>query len=191
MDEALALPSEYAVKVALRSQQLIAHESGVINTIDPLGGSYYVEAQTNRLEQETYDYFRKIEALGGVIPAIEKGFLQREIAEAAYRYQMEIDTHQRVIVGVNEHTEDEPVRIPLLEMDPEGYEHQVARLERVRRERDNERVGVALEALRSAARGTDNTMPYILDCVRAYATLGEIMGVFRQVFGEYREPTII
>ncbi len=191
MDEALALPSEYAVKVALRTQQLIAHESGVVNTVDPLAGSYFVEAQTNRLEREVYDYFRQIEALGGVIPAIEKGFFQREIAESAYRYQMEIDTHKRTIVGVNEYVEDEPIRIPLLEMDPQGYERQVARLERVRRERDNERVGVTLEALRQAARGSDNTMPYILDCVRAYATLGEIMGVFRQVFGEYREPTII
>ena len=191
MDEALALPSEYAVKIALRTQQLIAHESGVVNTVDPLAGSYFVEAQTNRLEQEAYDYFRKAEALGGVIPALEKGFFQREIAEAAYRYQREIDTRQRVIVGVNEHVEDEPVRIPLLEMDPEGYEHQVARLERVRRERDNEQVGVALEALRGAARGTENTMPHILDCVRAYATLGEIMDVLREVFGEYREPTII
>jgi methylmalonyl-CoA mutase N-terminal domain/subunit len=191
MDEALALPSEYAVKVALRTQQLIAHESGVVNTIDPLAGSYFVETMTNRMEQETYDYFQKIEALGGVIPAIERGFFQREIAEAAYRYQMEIDTHQRVVVGVNELTEDEPIRIPLMEMDPEGYERQVARLERVRRERDNERVGVALDALRQAARSTENTMPYILDCVRAYATLSEIMGVFRDVFGEYREPTII
>ena len=191
MDEALALPSAYAVKVALRTQQLIAHESGVVNTVDPLAGSYFVEAMTDRMEQAAYDYFRKIEALGGVIPAIEKGFFQREIAEAAYRYQMEIDTQQRVVVGVNEYTEDEPIRIPLLEMDPEGYERQIARLERVRRERDNERVGVTLEALREAARGTDNTMPYILDCVRAYATLSEIMGVFRQVFGEYREPTII
>jgi len=191
MDEALALPSAYAVKVALRTQQLIAHESGVVNTVDPLAGSYFVEAMTDRMEQAAYDYFRKIEALGGVIPAIEKGFFQREIAEAAYRYQMEIDTQQRVVVGVNEYTEDEPIRIPLLEMDPEGYERQIARLERVRRERDNERVGMTLEALRGAARGTDNTMPYILDCVRAYATLSEIMGVFRQVFGEYREPTII
>ncbi len=191
MDEALALPSEYAVKVALRTQQLIAHESGVVNTVDPLAGSYFVEAQTNRLEREVYDYFRQIEALGGVIPAIEKGFFQREIAESAYRYQMEIDTHKRTIVGVNEYVEDEPIRIPLLEMDPHGYERQVARLERVRRERDNERVGVTLEALRQAAKGTENTMPYLLDCVRAYATLGEIMGVFRQVFGEYREPTII
>ncbi|HSR33106.1 MAG TPA: methylmalonyl-CoA mutase family protein [Anaerolineae bacterium] len=191
MDEALALPSEYAVKVALRTQQLIAHESGVVNTVDPLAGSFFVEALTDRMEQETYEYFGKIEALGGVIPAIEKGFFQREIAEAAYRYQMEIDTHQRVVVGVNEYTEDAPIRIPLLEMDPEGYERQVARLERVRRERDNEQVGVALEGLRQVAKGTENTMPHILDCVRAYATLGEIMGIFREVFGEYREPTII
>ena len=191
MDEALALPSEYAVKVALRTQQLIAHESGVVNTIDPLAGSYFIEAMTNRLEQETYDYFERIEALGGVIPAIERGFFQREIAEAAYRYQMEIDTHQRVVVGVNELTEDEPIQIPLLQMDPEGYERQVARLEQVRRERDNEQVGIVLDALRQAARTDENTMPYILDCVRAYVTLGEIMGVFREVFGEYREPTII
>jgi methylmalonyl-CoA mutase N-terminal domain/subunit len=191
MDEALALPSEYAAKIALRTQQLLAHESGVVNTVDPLAGSYFVEALTDRMEQETYGYFRQIEARGGVIPALEKGFLQREIAEAAYRYQMEIDTHQRTIVGVNEYTEDAPVRIPLLAMDPEGYERQVARLERVRRERDNERVGATLESLREAALGTENTMPAILNCVRAYATLGEIMGIFREVFGEYREPTII
>jgi len=191
MDEALALPSEHAVKVALRTQQLIAHESGVTNTVDPLAGSYFVEAMTNRMEEEAYNYFRKVEALGGVIPAIERGFFQREIAEAAYRYQVEIDTHQRTIVGINEYEEDEPITIPLLEMDPEGYERQVARLERVRRERDNEQVGSALEALRETAKGTDNTMPAILDAVRAYATLGEIMDVFRDVFGEYREPTII
>jgi methylmalonyl-CoA mutase N-terminal domain/subunit len=191
MDEALALPSEYAVKLALRTQQLIAHESGVVNTVDPLGGSYFVEALTSRMERAAYDYFDKIEATGGVIPAIEKGFFQREIAEAAYRYQMEIDTQRRTIVGVNDFVEDESVRIPLLEMDPQGYERQVARLEQMRRERDNERVSVTLQALREAAKGRDNTMPFILDCVRAYATLGEIMGVFRQVFGEYREPTII
>jgi methylmalonyl-CoA mutase N-terminal domain/subunit len=191
MDEALALPSEYAVKIALRTQQLIAHESGAVNTVDPLGGSYFVEALTDRMERETYEYFHKIEALGGVIPAIEKGFFQREIAEAAYRYQMEIDTQQRTVVGVNEYTEDKPLSIPLLEMDPEGYERQVARLERVRRERDAEQVNSTLEALRAAARGGENPMPCILDCVRAYATLGEIMNVFRDVFGEYREPTII
>jgi methylmalonyl-CoA mutase N-terminal domain/subunit len=159
--------------------------------VDPLGGSYFVEALTSRMERAAYDYFDKIEATGGVIPAIEKGFFQREIAEAAYRYQMEIDTQRRTIVGVNDFVEDESVRIPLLEMDPQGYERQVARLEQMRRERDNERVSVTLQALREAAKGRDNTMPFILDCVRAYATLGEIMGVFRQVFGEYREPTII
>jgi len=191
MDEALALPSEYAVKIALRTQQLIAHESGVANTVDPLAGSFFVESLTNRMETEVYNYFRQIEAVGGVIPALERGFFQREIAEAAYRYQMEIDTQQRTIVGINEYTEDRPVRIPLLEMDPEGYERQVARLAEVRRDRDNERVRVSLDALRQAAQGTDNTMPYILDCVRAYATLGEIMGVFREVFGEYREPAIV
>ena len=191
MDEALALPSEYAVRIALRTQQLIAHESGVVNTVDPLAGSYFIEAMTDRMEQETYDYFAKIKALGGVIPAIEKGFFQREIAEAAYRYQTETDTQQRVIVGVNHYQEEKPISIPLLEMDPQGYERQVARLEQVRRERDGERVNGALEALRAAARGTENTMPYLLDCVRAHATLGEIMGVFREVFGEYREPTII
>jgi methylmalonyl-CoA mutase N-terminal domain/subunit len=191
MDEALALPSAYAVKIALRTQQLIAHESGVTNTVDPLAGSYLVESLTNRMEQEAYEYFRKAEALGGVIPSLEKGFFQREIAEASYRYQVEIDGRQRTVVGVNDYLEDEPVRIPLLEMDPQGYERQVARLEQVRRERDNERVGTALEALRQGAHGKENLMPGILDCVRAYATLGEIMGVLRQVFGEYREPTII
>ena len=191
MDEALALPSEYAVKIALRTQQLLAHESGETNTVDPLGGSYFVEVLTNRMEQEAYAYFARIEALGGVIPALEKGFMQREIAESAYRYQIETDSHQRTIVGINEYVEAAPIHIPLLQMDPRGYEHQVARLERVRRERDNEQVGAALAALRDAARGEENTMPHILSCVRAYATLGEIMGVLRKVFGEYREPTII
>ena len=191
MDEALALPSEYAVKVALRTQQLIAHESGVTNSVDPLAGSYLVEALTNRLEQEAYEYFAQIQALGGVIPALERGFFQREIAQAAYRYQMEIDRHQRAVVGVNKYVEDTPLHIPLLAIDPQGYERQVARLERLRRERDGEQVRTALEALRQAAQGCDNTMPYILDCVRAYATLGEITNVFRQVFGEYREPVLM
>jgi methylmalonyl-CoA mutase N-terminal domain/subunit len=191
MDEALALPSAYAVKVALRTQQLLAHESGVTNTVDPLAGSFFIESLTNRMESEVYHYFRQIDAVGGVLPALERGFFQREIAEAAYRYQMEIDTHQRTIVGVNQYTEDQAVRIPLLKMDPEGYERQVNRLAEVRRNRDNGRVRVCLAALREAAQGTENTMPHILDCVRAYATLGEIMSVFRQVFGEYREPSII
>ncbi len=191
MDEALALPSEYAVKVALRTQQIIAHESGVTHTVDPLAGSFYVEALTNRMEQQAYDYFRKIEALGGVIPAIRAGFFQREIAEAAYRYQREIDERKRIIVGVNEYVEDEPLRIPILEMDPDGERRQIARLQKLRQERDNEKVGQTLEALREAARGTENLMPYILEAVRAYATLGEIMDVLRGVFGVYREPVIV
>ncbi|MCR4405666.1 MAG: methylmalonyl-CoA mutase family protein [Anaerolineae bacterium] len=191
MDEALALPSEKAVTIALRTQQIIAHESGVTNTVDPLAGSYFVEALTNRMEAAVYEYFRRIEALGGVIPAIEKGFFQRELAESAYRYQREIDRHERVIVGVNDYVMDEPLTIPLLQMDPAGERRQIARLQRVRAERDNQAVTERLAALEKAARGTENLMPFILEAVRAYATLGEIMGVFRKVFGEYREPVIV
>ena len=191
MDEALALPSEKAVTIALRTQQIIAHESGVTNTVDPLGGSFFVEALTNRTEAAVYEYFRRIEALGGVIPAIERGFFQRELAESAYRYQREIDRHERTVVGVNEYVLDEPLAIPLLQMDPEGERRQIARLQRVRAERDNQTVTERLAALETAARGTENLMPFILDAVRAYATLGEICGVFRKVFGEYREPVIV
>jgi methylmalonyl-CoA mutase N-terminal domain/subunit len=191
MDEALALPSELAVTIALRTQQIIAEESGVANTVDPLGGSFFVEAQTNRIEAQAYDYFRRIEELGGVLPAIEKGFFQTEISDAAYRYQREIDEGLRRIVGVNAYADEKPVAIPILEMDPQGYERQMARLEQVRAERDAGRVGQALDRLRLACQGTENTMPYILDAVRAYATLGEIIGVMRQVFGVYHEPNWI
>jgi methylmalonyl-CoA mutase N-terminal domain/subunit len=191
LDEALALPSEHAVTIALRTQQIIAHESGVVNTVDPLGGAYAVEAMTDRIEQEAYDYFEQVETLGGVIPALENGFFQKEIADAAYRYQREIDESRRVIVGVNEYMADEPLRIPLLKIDPQGYERQRARLEQVRAERDSGAVGQALDRLRIAAQGTENTMPYILDAVRAYATLQEIMDVFREVFGLYQEPMIV
>jgi methylmalonyl-CoA mutase N-terminal domain/subunit len=191
LDEALALPSEQAVTIALRTQQIIAHESGVTNTVDPLGGAYAVEALTDRIERQAYDYFEGIEALGGVIPAIEVGFFQQEIANAAYRYQREIDERQRIIVGVNEFATDEALRVPLLEIDPQGYERQCARLTQMRAERDNGAVGQALDRLRIAAQGTENTMPYILDAVRVYATLQEIMDVFREVFGLYREPMIM
>jgi len=191
MDEALALPSEHAVTVALRTQQIIAHESGVANTVDPLGGAYAVEAFTDRIEAQVYDYFERIEVLGGVIPAIEEGFFQQEIADAAYRYQREIDEQKRVVVGVNAHAEEEAPQIPILRMDPEGYEKQCARLNRVRQERDSGAVGDALDRLRIAAQGTENTMPYILDAVRVYATLQEIMDVFRDAFGLYREPMIV
>jgi len=191
LDEALALPSEHAVTIALRTQQIIAEESGVTNTIDPLGGSYFLEAQTNRIEAQAYDYFRRIEDLGGVLPAIDRGFFQGEISDAAYRYQREIDQNIRRIVGVNAYAEDKRLSIPILEMDPQGYAHQAARLEKLRKERDNARVGQTLDRLRLACQGTENTMPYILDAVRAYATLGEIVGVMKEVFGIYQEPTWI
>jgi len=191
MDEALALPSELAAKVALRTQQIIAHESGVTNSVDPLAGSYLVESLTNRLEAAAYEYFHKIDALGGVIRAIENGFFQREIAKSAYRYQREIDSGQRTVVGVNDYLTDEPLSIPLLEMDPEGERRQRERLARLRRERDNELLQRRLSTLRSAAEGTANLMPHILDAVRAYGTLGEICGTLREVFGEYRETAII
>ena len=187
-DEALGLPTEEAATLALRTQQVIAHESGVANTIDPLAGSYFVEAMTNHIEAEAYEYFERIEALGGVLPAIEVGFLQREIADAAYRYQREIDGRERIIVGVNEFAGEEPLTIPLLEMDPEGYRRQVARLEKLRAERDNQAVGAVLEAVRQAAEGVENLMPYLIDAVKTYATLGEITDVLREVFGTYREP---
>jgi methylmalonyl-CoA mutase, N-terminal domain len=191
LDEALALPSEHAVTIALRTQQILAEESGVINTVDPLGGSFFVEEQTNRIEQQAYDYFQRIEELGGMLPAIAKGFFQSEISDAAYRYQREIDAGQRKIVGVNAYAEKEPVRIPILEMDPQGYQRQVKRLQQVRRERDAGRVGQSLDRLRIACQGTENTMPHILEAVRAYATLGEIVDVMKEVFGAYEEPNWI
>ena len=190
-DEALALPSEKAARLALRTQQLIAHESGAANTVDPLGGSFFVETLTNEMEEECYRYFRQIEDLGGVVPAIEAGFFQREIAEAAFRYQREIETKERIIVGVNEYVMDEPIEIPILEMDPKGERREHERLARVRRERDNGLANKCLKALREACQGSENLMPYILDAANAYCTLGEICGVMRQVFGEYQEGPVL
>jgi methylmalonyl-CoA mutase N-terminal domain/subunit len=189
MDEALALPSEAAVTVALRTQQILAEESGVANTVDPLGGAFFVEALTNKMEDQARDYFRRIDDFGGVLPAIQAGFFQKEISDSAYRYQTEIDAQERKIVGVNAYAEEKPLRIPLLAMDPEGHRRQVARLAEVRRTRDAGAVGQALDRLRLACQGTENTMPYLLDAVRSYATLGEIIDVMRQVFGTYQEPT--
>ena len=201
MDEALALPSAEAAQIALRTQQVLAHESGVTNTIDPLGGSYFLEAQTRRLEAEAYDYFRQIEELGGMLPAIEAGFFQREIADAAYRYQREIDQNQRIIVGVNEHADEEPIRIPILEMDPQGFERQMSRLEELRQTRDNEAVGATLRisvisprvayAFAASMKPDENLMPAFIDAANAYATLGEITDMLRRVFGIYEEPTWI
>ena len=191
LDEALALPSQHAVTIALRTQQIIAEESGVTNTVDPLGGSFFVEALTDQIEKQAYDYFRRVEDLGGVIPAIEKGFFQGEISDAAYRYQREIDMGVRKIVGVNAYAEKKPLTIPILEMDPKGYERQVQRLAELRKSRDNGRVGQTLDRLRIAMEGTENTMPHIMEAVHAYATLGEIIQLMKQVFGIYEEPTMI
>ena len=189
MDEALALPSEKAAQIALRTQQVIAHESGAANVIDPLGGSYYLEWLTDDLERQARDYFDRIDSLGGVIPAIEKGWFQKEIAVAAYAYQREIDSGERKIVGVNAHTVDEPVEIPILERDPKGFERQCARLARLRKQRDPQKHEAALDAVRKAAEGDDNLMPHFITAVRADATLGELCEVLRGVFGEYREPS--
>jgi methylmalonyl-CoA mutase N-terminal domain/subunit len=191
MDEALALPSEHAVTVALRTQQIIAEESGVVNTVDPLGGSYFLEALTDEMEKQTYAYFDRIESLGGVLPAIERGFFQGEISDSAYRYQREIDQGVRKVIGVNAHKDDKDPEIPLLKMDPEGFQNQVNRINQLKKDRDPGRVGQTLDNLRIACQGTENTMPYILEAVHAYATLGEIIGVMKDVFGEYREENWI
>ena len=192
MDEALALPSNKAVKIALRTQQIIAHESGVTNSVDPLGGSYMVEALTNEMERGFYDYKRRIDALGGMMAAINQGYPMREISDASFRFQEEMDSHSRIMVGVNEFVENEPLNIPILEIDPQGYRRQCERLARLRLERDNIKTGQTLDALRSEALlGQKNMMPFLIDCCNAYATLGEIAGVLRQVYGEHKDPSII
>jgi methylmalonyl-CoA mutase N-terminal domain/subunit len=191
MDEAWALPDEKAVLIALRTQQIIAHESGVASSVDPLGGSFMVEALTNEMEEACYNYFDRIDSLGGVIPAIERGFFQREIAEAAYRYQREIESGERIIVGLNDYVIDEPLTIPILEMDVKGEKRHLERLNRVRRERSAVDVAQKLEELKRAAQGTENLMPHILEAVCSYATLGEICDVFREVFGEYKPTEVL
>lgn len=185
-DEAWALPSEQAALQALRTQQIIAHETGVTDTVDPLGGSYFLESLTREVEAGAIDYFRRIEDVGGVVPALESGFFQREIAEAAYVYQREEDRKERITVGVNDYVTDEELGIPLLRVDREGEARQIENLNMIRRTRDNHQVSIRLRELEQAARGSENLMPPLLEAVRAYATLGEMMGVFRDVFGEYQ-----
>jgi len=188
MDEVLALPTEKAVEIALRTQQVMAYETGVRNTIDPLAGSYFVEHLTNRLEEQALQYFDEIEAEGGVLEAIDKGYFQRRIADSAYRYQMEIEKGERAVVGVNRFAnEGERLDIELLRIEPSVEREQVARVQELRRERNQAAVEVAGAELRRRAEGTDNLMPAILDCVRAHMTLGEIVLVMKEVFGEYRE----
>jgi len=191
MDEALCLPTEEAVRVALRTQQVLAHESGVASTIDPLAGSYYIEKLTDDMEKEVYEYFEKVEAMGGVVEAIEKGFFQREISEASYRYQKEIESGERTIVGVNDYVlEGEKITIPVLKIDPEVERKQVERTQKLRKERDNKKVDAALASLLKASEDGTNIMPHVVDAVKAYATIGEIFQVWRDLWGEWDEPKI-
>jgi methylmalonyl-CoA mutase N-terminal domain/subunit len=190
LDEALALPTAEAATLALRTQQIIAHETGVTEVVDPFGGSYFVEKLTADLEAEALDYFTRIDAMGGMVEAIERGYPQREIAESAYRFQQALETRERVIVGVNDFiADDEPVSI--LYIDESAGEKQLTKLETVRRQRDAARVRRSLEALRHGAAGTANTMPLLLDAVRAYATIGEMCDALRDVWGEYVEDAVI
>ena len=188
MDETLALPSEKAVKIALRTQQIIAYETGVPHTIDPFAGSYFMEDLTNKMELKAEAYFDKIEELGGVIPAIEKGYFQKEIARAAYQYQAEIESKDRIIVGVNDFKEeDEKIEIPLLQISPGVESNQKAAIKKLRSERNNENVKKCLASLKQAAQGDRNLMPLLIDCAKNYATLGEMVNVLKDVFGEYVE----
>jgi methylmalonyl-CoA mutase N-terminal domain/subunit len=187
LDEALALPTQEAVTIALRTQQVIAHESGVVNTADPLAGSYFVEKLTNDIEAEALEYFRKIDAMGGMVAAVERGFPQREIQEAAYQFQRAVDRKDKIIVGVNDYVMDEKP-FSILYIDESVADAQTAGMQRLKTTRDNVQVQKSLEDLRQAARGTDNIMYPILDCARAYATLGEMCDALRDVWGEYQEP---
>jgi methylmalonyl-CoA mutase N-terminal domain/subunit len=191
MDETLALPSEEAVKLALRTQQIIAHESEVTNTVDPLGGSYYVESLTNQLEEGAREYFRRLDRMGGMVRAIEQGFPQREILEASLRYQREVDQKERIIVGINDYEEPEERRMPILKIGPEVEQAQNERLAELRARRDSFRMAGALADLQAAAATEENLMPYLIDAVKANATLGEICAALKEVFGTYREPVVL
>ena len=189
-DEAYQVPNERAARIALRTQQILAHESGVANTVDPLGGSHFLEALTDELEAEAYRYFDRISELGGVIPAIRKGFFQQEIANSAYRYQREVEDKERIVVGVNDFVVDEQTEIEPLRVSEASFKAQVERLRKLRRTRDAKKHEQALERLFKACESDENTMPFILDAVRAKATLGEICDVMRQVFGPWEEPLL-
>jgi len=190
MDETLALPTEEAATVALRTQQIIAYESGVVQTPDPLGGSYFVEALTDRVEEDAMRYIRRIDEMGGIIQAVERGYPQKEIADSAYRFQQQVEREERVIVGVNRFQSDEELSIPVLKIDPELERRQIERVRALRARRDAAAHARAVEALREACGSGKNLVPYVLEAVRAYATLGEISDVFRQAFGVYREPAV-
>ena len=187
MDEALCLPSEEAVRIALRTQQLVAYETGVADTVDPLGGSYYVESLTREIYKRAQEYIKKIDEMGGAVEAVEQGFIQREIQDSAYKYQREIEKEERIVVGVNRFQTQEEKPANLLRVDPDVRVGQIEQLKRLKSERDNKKVKQALADLRVGAEGSDNLMPLILDAVKAYGTLGEICDVLRGVFGEYQQ----
>ena len=189
-DEALCLPTEKAVKIALRTQQIIAHESGVADTVDPLAGSYYVEWLTNKMEEEAESYFQQIEEFGGVIPAIKANFFQKEIANASYKYQQEIEKQERIIVGVNDLKLREPCSTPILKIDEKVAQEQINNLHKIINERDNEKLQQKLSNLKEAAKGSENLMPYIIEAVREYASIGEIISTLKEVFGTYEEDSI-
>jgi methylmalonyl-CoA mutase N-terminal domain/subunit len=191
LDEALALPTERSARIALRTQQIIAYETGVASTIDPLAGSYYLEWLTGRIEEGARDYLRRIDAMGGTLHAIEEGFQQQEIQEASYRWQTEVDSGERVIVGVNRFKSDEVEATEIHRVNPELQARQVERLQTLRQERDDAAVTANLERLRNAAERSDNLMPLIIDCVQSLATLGEISDALRSVFGLYEERRIV
>ena len=190
MDETLALPTEEAATVALRTQQIIAYESGVTDTPDPLGGSYFVEALTDRVEKEAMDYIRRIDEMGGIITAVERGYPQKEIADSAYKFQQQVERGERVIVGVNRFQTEEEITIPVLQIDSEIERRQVERVRSVRAKRDAAKHAAAVGALRDACMSNQNLVPFVLDAVRAHATLGEISDVFREAYGVYREPAV-
>ncbi len=190
MDETYALPTEKAAKIALRTQQLLAYESGVANTIDPLGGSYFVESLTNELEKGAYEYFSKIDKMGGVIPAIEKGFFQKEISRSAYSYQRALERKQKYHVGVNIFEEEERPQIEILKISRQVEKVQIQELRKLKKQRNNKRVREKLHMLRNAAKDGENLMPRILDCVREYATIGEMCNTLKEEYGVYHEPII-
>jgi len=188
LDEVLALPSEFAATIALRTQQILADEIGVTNTIDPLAGSYFVESLTKQLEEKAWEYINKIDDMGGILAAIDKGFPQMEIADAAYHYQQQIDKKEKVVVGVNKYVVEEKAPPEILKIDEEVEEKQIARLQKVKKERDNRKVAQILKDLRAASRADKNLVPYVIEAVKEYATEQEICDVWREVFGEYRDP---
>ncbi|MBY8984163.1 MAG: methylmalonyl-CoA mutase family protein [Candidatus Lokiarchaeota archaeon] len=189
-DEALCLPTEKAVKIALRTQQIIAYESGITDTVDPLAGSYYVEWLTNKMEEEAENYFTQIEKLGGVIPAIKANFLQKEIANASYKYQREVENQEKVIVAVNQFQQEDSSAVSILKIDEKVAQEQVDKLEQIKKDRDNSKVHETLERLKAAAKGTENLMPFIMEAIRAYASIGEIINTLKEVFGTYHEDSI-